>query len=311
MLKICSVSVEFPTRDGVIRPVDQVCVTVEDKTRHIIVGETGSGKSVLLMTILGLSGGRVQGRLEWNGTDLLSLSPQELAHLRGKEISYIPQGNANGMNPLHTIGGQVGEPLVVHEGADRTTARRRAVDALERLGFPIPSQWAKRYPHHLSGGMRQRALVAMGTIAGGRLLLADEPTKGLDELRRSEVEELFCELPDITLLCVTHDLEFARAVAQRISVMYAGQLVETCSAEEFFTRPLHPYSQMLIRSLPENGFQFPKGFAPSHHHYGDLGCRYAARCPQADAQCMTSPPMLEISGRQVLCCHAVTDKGAL
>lgn len=304
MLQMDSVSIRFPVRGGVICPVDRVSMEVGDQERHVIIGETGSGKSVLLMSILGLSGGAVTGSIRWNGRELAGLSPKEYARVRGKEISYIPQGNAGGMNPLIKNGNQIGEPLRVHQKMRRRPAFAQAVEALKRLDFSDPERWAKLYPHNLSGGMKQRALVAMGTIAGGRLLLADEPTKGLDEGRREEVEALFRELSGTSLLCVTHDLGFARAIADTISVMYAGQLVETAKKKDFFDHPRHPYSRMMLESLPENGFRFPKGFAPSHTDYESLGCRFAGRCPRAEEKCRECPPMRRDEERQVQCWYA-------
>lgn len=301
MLQIEDLSVDFPVKGGRIRPVDGVHMDVQTGERHVIVGETGSGKSVLLTAILGLAGGEVRGRIRWNGRELVGLSEREFARLRGCEIAYIPQGNGSGMNPLMRNGDQIGEPLRVHQGMGRHEAFRRAVEALRRLDFSDPERWARLYPHNLSGGMRQRALVAMGTIAGGRLLLADEPTKGLDVARREEVEALFTHLKDVTLLCVSHDLRFARRIADSISVMYAGQIVETCSCKAFFENPLHPYSRMLVDSMPENGFRFAEGFAPYHHDYGRLGCRFAGRCPHARERCSEQPPMLRLPERQVQC----------
>lgn len=301
MLQIDHVSIEFPVKNGSIRPVDNVCLTVGEGTRHIIIGETGSGKSVLLMAVLGLSGGAVSGSIRLDGKELLTLSEKEFSRLRGSRISYIPQGNAGGLNPLHRIGAQIGEPLRVHAGLSRREAFSRAEQALKRLDFPNPGFWARRYPHNLSGGMKQRALVAMGTAAGSRLLLADEPTKGLDGERREEVARLFSSLGGASLLCVTHDLSFARRTADFISVMYAGQIVETADKDTFFRTPAHPYSQMLIQSLPENGFCFPPGFAPSHEDYQNIGCRFSARCPRAEKRCRKIPPVTADHERQVQC----------
>ena len=310
MLELQSVCVEFLAAGGTIRPVDQVSLMVRQGERHVIIGETGSGKSVLLMSILGLSGGRVTGHILWNGKELVGLSPRAYNQIRGREIAYIPQGNASGFNPLMRIGTQIAEPLRVHLKLGRAEARAYAVDVLRRLDFQDPEYWASRYPHHLSGGMKQRALVAMGTAAGGQLLLADEPTKGLDEERRGDVIDLFAELSQtcteerLSLLCVTHDLYFAKKIATHIHVMYAGQILESSGCEAFFQAPLHPYSQMMINSLPEHGFQYPKGFAPSHEEYDGLGCRFAGRCPKAQAGCFREkPPVLAAGERQVRCHH--------
>lgn len=308
MLRIQSLSIAFPVRGGVIRPVEEVSLQVGDGECHVIIGETGSGKSVLLMSVLGLSGGQVTGSICWNGQELVGLSPRDYAKIRGREISYISQGNASGMNPVRTVGWQIGEPLQVHHGMGRKAAWEQAVEALGRLDFEEPGQWARRYPHQFSGGMKQRALVAMGTVAGGRMLLADEPTKGLDDERREEVVSLFQGLTGMSLLCVTHDLDFARRIGDRISVMYAGQIVETCGKEEFFREPWHPYSRMMIRALPENGFHFPKGFAPSHMDYEGMGCRFAPRCPDRGEGCGEQPPWAESGERRALCRYVAGDK---
>ena len=159
MLQMDSVSIRFPVRGGVICPVDRVSMEVGDQERHVIIGETGSGKSVLLMSILGLSGGAVTGSIRWNGRELAGLSPKEYARVRGKEISYIPQGNAGGMNPLIKNGNQIGEPLRVHQKMRRRPAFAQAVEALRRLDFSDPERWAKLYPHNLSGGMKTYQLV--------------------------------------------------------------------------------------------------------------------------------------------------------
>lgn len=304
MLKLESVSVAFPAAGGGIQPVDGVSLEVGETERHMIVGETGSGKSVLLTSILGLVEGRVTGRIVWNGRELTGLSEKEYSKIRGREIAYIPQSGGGSLNPLMKIGRQIGEPLEVHRGASRKEAFAAAVEALRQLDFQRPEYWARQYPHRLSGGMRQRVLVAMGTIAGGGLVLADEPTKGLDAERREEVARLFRRLSGTALLCVTHDLEFARTVGERISVLYAGQILESGPKEAFFQAPLHPYSQMMIRSLPEHGFQSVKGFAPSHQEYGGMGCRFAERCPKAGEKCRKPPPRLQMGERQVLCWYA-------
>ena len=312
MLQLESVSVEFPTAAGTVRPVDGVSLTVKPGERHVIVGETGSGKSVLLMSILGLSGGRVTGSIRWNGQELLGLTPRAWNRIRGREIAYIPQGNASGLNPLMRIGDQIAEPLRVHLGMGRKAAAERAVAALGRLDFNQPETWAARYPHHLSGGMKQRALVAMGTAAGGRLLLADEPTKGLDPERRDDVRDLFADLSRAggpALLCVTHDLRFARDIATHIHVLYAGQLLESGPAAAFFAGPLHPYARMMLEALPEHGFRYPRGFAPSHEDYGRLGCRFAGRCPLARDVCRKEIPTLAAVGERRVRCHDAAADG--
>ena len=203
------------------------------------------------------------------------------------------------MNPLMTVGEQVSEPLVEHSGLKKDEALQKAKAWMERLGLTPADKLARAYPHTLSGGMRQRALMAMGAAGGARILLADEPTKGLDEKRIAEVEKLLLSMDDRTLLCVSHDIRFASRIADTVCVMYGGKTVEVAPAKAFFKKPKHPYSKMLLEALPENGLNCPGGYAPSIDKR--FACAFANRCPQASGKCFETPEMVRVEQHNVRC----------
>lgn len=303
MLEIKQLSVVYQSEYEKIHSVDQADLFVADGEKHFIIGESGSGKSVLLTAILGMSGGIVEGEILYKGVNLAALSEKEMRAYLGTEITYIPQGSGHGMNPLLKNGYQVAESLIVHRKMQRKAAYQKAVTAMEAMDIEDAAYWVKKYPGHLSGGMRQRMLLAMGMLSSQSLILADEPTKGLDNERRMLVETVFEKLSDRAVLCVSHDLEFVSHMAERVSVMYAGHIVESCRCDELFENPLHPYSKMLIASTPRKGFMFTGGFAPSHTEYKNFGCRFYARCPKRDDKCMRQPPVFTVGDRKVRCFH--------
>ena len=303
MLELRNVNVKFSSSDEV-GAVEDVSMTLKDKTKTALIGETGSGKSVLLLSILRLlpATAEISGNVFLDGTDLLSLKESELEKLRGDRISYIPQGGGNSMNPLMKVGRQIGEPLVEHRGYSKKEAFLESIRLLERFHVGNEEQWASAYPHMLSGGMKQRAMIAMGVSAGAMTILADEPTKGLDYDRIQSVIECFDMLVNETVLCVTHDINFARAIGNFISVMYAAQQLEYAPRDEFFAHPLHPYSQAILAAMPENGLHCSVGFAPSHTEYSARVCRFADRCPHRAERCAQEmPPMIDLGGHQVRC----------
>nr|WP_312579921.1 ABC transporter ATP-binding protein [Sedimentibacter sp.] len=302
MLKIENVSVCFGTCEN-SPVVDSVSMDIVKNSKNVIIGETGSGKSVLLLAVLKMlpTSAIVKGRAVFEGENLMSMSSKELEKIRGARISYIPQGSGNGMNPLLTVGFQIGEPLMEHKGFKKKSAFAESIKLLKKFSVGNEENNAKAYPHTYSGGMRQRALIAMGVSAGADVIFADEPTKGLDNNRIDTVIECFRQLDDKTLLCVTHDLRFAKEIGENISVMYAAQQIEYCSKEEFFAKPLHPYSEAMINAMPENGLKSSVGFAPSHEAYETEGCRFSYRCPYFMERCKLSPPLINNSGRKVRC----------
>lgn len=305
MLELKHVSVEFASENNVLA-VDDISMRLPEHSRTAIVGETGSGKSVLLLAILRLlpSNARVQGSVLLNGEEVLKADGKRMCEIRGGEISYIPQGGGASMNPLIKVGNQVGEPLREHRGYSRKKAFAAGVELLRRFNLLQEERLAKAYPHTFSGGMRQRAMVAMGIAAGAQIVLADEPTKGLDERRTALVAESLKLLETETLLCVTHDMGFAGKISDNICVMYAAQQVEFGAAEEILKNPLHPYTRDMIAAMPENGMKYEDaGFAPSHGSYlhCDTGCRYQARCRERMECCRRTPPLAEVNGHKVRC----------
>ncbi|MGQ9532755.1 MAG: ABC transporter ATP-binding protein [Desulfotomaculales bacterium] len=304
-LAVRNLTVEFPGPAGMVRAVDRVSLEIREGERVALVGETGSGKSVLLLAVLRLLpvGTRISGEVWYRSRDLLRCPPDELRRVRGREVAYIPQGTGGALNPVLTVGSQVAEPLVIHLGLKRQAAFRQATALLARLGIPEAHRRAFEYPHQYSGGMKQRALVAMGVAAEPAVLLADEPTKGVDWARRQEILELFLGLEGKTILTVTHDLWFAERFAHRVAVMYAAEIVEVAPATAFFREPRHPYARALLAALPARGLKPLPGYAPEHAAHQEPGCRFRKRCPRASDRCLAAPPLLEENGRWVKCWH--------
>ncbi|MDO5422327.1 MAG: ABC transporter ATP-binding protein [Eubacteriales bacterium] len=308
MIEIENLTIAFTKGKPV---VDYLNLSVPDGKRTIVIGESGSGKSMMLSAILQVlpPDAAVSGSIRLDGLELLNLTEKEMKKIRGARLAYIPQGSANSLNPVLTVGFQVAEPIMEVRKKKREEAIRMAVDWMRRLQLGNEERLASAYPHMLSGGMRQRVLIAMGAAAGAEVLLADEPTKGLDKERIERVQDMLLRLEGKTLLCISHDLRFSREIADYISVMYAAEQVEYCTKEEFFRNPLHPYSQMLLAALPENGMKVTAGFAPPHGKDQVGGCRFAARCPGCTEQCRrTAPPMITVGKRKVRC-HRYADSG--
>ena len=287
LLRVEDLSVSFEGKNFV-QAVEHVSLEVRSGDRLCIIGETGSGKSILLLAILRLLSptAKVTGGVSYRGRDLFAMTEKQLDAIRGGRISYVPQGSGNGMNPLLKVGFQVEE---------------RAVELLKRFHLGREETIARQYPFTYSGGMRQRALIAMGISAGAELLFADEPTKGLDETRVRLTAEAFNALEGQTLVCVTHDLSFARSVSSRVCVMYAANQVEEAETEELFRNPLHPYTRDMLAAMPENGLRFRPGYAPAHNDTGTAGCKYRLRCGRCSEKCRETPPLFRIGGHQVRC----------
>ncbi|NMA11790.1 MAG: ABC transporter ATP-binding protein [Chloroflexi bacterium] len=302
MLAIKDLSVEFMT-DHKVKAVDRVSLNIRKGTNTTIIGETGSGKSVLILSILRLlpPSAKITGKVIFENSDLFQMSKKETELIRGRKISYIPQGSGNALNPLLIIGYQVAEPMIVHKMITKKQAPQRSIDLLKRFNLGNEERRIHDYPHTLSGGMKQRVLVAMGISAGAGLILADEPTKGLDKSRVFMVVDCFQQLKSETILCVTHDLDFAQVIGDYVAVMYAAQIVEYSKKDDFFSKPLHPYSEALINSMPENGLKALKGFAPPHDTYSYSGCRFFERCSFKSDRCRSDPPLVEFGIRQVRC----------
>ncbi|MFT3983021.1 MAG: ABC transporter ATP-binding protein [Lachnospiraceae bacterium] len=304
MLEINKLSVRFSAQNTV-QAVDDVTLSLQDGDKTVIIGETGSGKSVLLLAMLNLlpKNAIVSGQVLLDKEDILTASKKRLRQIRGGLISYVPQGGGNSMNPLLTAGFQAGEPLIEHCGYSKRTAVKESIRLFDQLNLGNARVLARSYPHTFSGGMRQRVMVAMGMLSGAKILLADEPTKGLDEKHIRLVADMFVHFEREALLCVTHDLSFAQKISRRICVMYASLQVEMGSTEEIMTCPLHPYTQDMLRAMPEKGMNSCSiGFAPPNTGYGaENGCRYLPRCACGFERCRKMPPMIHMGSRSVRC----------
>lgn len=305
MLEIKNVSVKFTAGAGVLA-VDSMSLELTNGGRTAIVGETGSGKSVLLLAILRLlpANAIITGSIKLDGENLLEVNKKRLCQVRGGLISYVPQSSGLSMNPLLKVGYQIGEPLIEHKQYSKKQAIAASIPLMRKFKLSNEEKLAFDYPHTFSGGMRQRAMMAMGISAEAKVILADEPTKGLDSQNVNLVVNVLNDLQSQSLLSVTHDLNFARRISQNICVMYASQQVEYANTEELIHHPLHPYTQDMIDAMPENGMVYQDiGFAPPHSSYLEksTGCRYSDNCRFRFEKCVTMPPIFDIQNRKVRC----------
>ena len=319
LLDIRGLSVHFFTPEGVGRAVEAVDLSIAPGETLGLVGESGCGKSVTTLAVVGLvpspPGRVVAGEVRFLGRDLLQADPETLRRIRGREIGMIFQEPMTALNPVLTIGRQVAEPLVAHLGMSRTDALKKAARWLDRVRIPSAQKRLGSYPHELSGGMRQRVMIAMAMICRPRLLVADEPTTALDVTLQRQVLSLIGELKtelDTAMLLITHDLGVVAQTAGRVAVMYAGRVVETADVGPLFADPLHPYTRGLLRSMPLLGadrgrLHEIRGRVPAAT---DLisGCPFAGRCPSAFGRCQYQAPELEtIRPRRKVSCWLFRD----
>jgi peptide/nickel transport system ATP-binding protein len=316
LLHIEGLKTHFRTDDGMVRAVDGVDVKIHAGETVGIVGESGCGKTVTAKTVLKLidmpPGEIVAGRILWQGRDLVPLSTKELDSIRAKEIAIIFQEPMTSLNPVYTVGDQLMESLVRHEGLSKKAARDRAVDLLGLVQIPNPQRRIDDYPHQFSGGMRQRVMIAMALGCNPKLLIADEPTTALDVTIQAQILELMQSLKDrlgMAIMLITHAMGVVAEVTQRVVVMYAGKVVEEAPVERLFANPRHPYTQGLIRSIPridrtaeKQKLEAIPGTVPNLLH-PPPGCRFAARCKFATPECTAAePPLREIEpGHKVAC----------
>ena len=301
LLKIENLSVSFGAKNAP-QVLQDFNLDIFEGDKIAVIGETGSGKSVMLLAVLKLlpKNAAVQGSAFFKNRNLLNLDRRTLNTIRGKEISYIPQGSGNSLNPLLKVGYQVGEPLIIHYGYSKKNAEAEAVNLLHKFNLGNEEERAVQYPHTYSGGMKQRAMIAMGISAGAHLIFADEPTKGLDSRRLKMVEQAFKLLKEETYVCVTHDLNFAKNISKKLCVMHSSYSVEIGLTEEVFAKPYHPYTEDIIRAMPENGLQYKA--KSMYRPVYETGCRYAPNCEYAFEKCKQTPPMIDIEkNRKVRC----------
>jgi len=308
-LRIEDLTVTFKTKRTPIRAVRGVSLVVEPGRTVVLLGESGSGKSVSARAALRLYGDRVEvgGAVSLAGTDLFALSEAEMQSVRGRSLAFVPQDAGGSLDPLRRIGSQLVEVLRRHGVAEsRKAARDRAADLLAQVGIPDPRRVSRAYPHELSGGMRQRALIAIAISCGPRALIADEPTTALDVTIQAQVLDLFARLQDdlgMGMLMVTHDVGVASQVADRVAVMYAGRLVEEGPGAAVLADPAHPYTAALLRAvptpgIPRGGLQAIPGQPPPAGAAADAtaGCAFADRCSFAVGSCRSEPPELAAVG---------------
>ena len=319
LLDVQDLKTWFYTRDGVTRAVDGVSFTIARGETLAVVGESGCGKSVTSLSILRLvaepPGRIVGGSIRFQGRNLLDLSEAEMRAIRGNEIAMIFQEPMTSLNPVRSVGRQIAEVLVEHEGIGEGEAMRRAEELLRLVQIPDPARRVREYPHQLSGGMRQRVMIAMALACSPQLLIADEPTTALDVTIQAQILELMRDLKarvGAAILLVTHDLGVVAEMAERVVVMYAGRKVEEASVEDLFERPRHPYTKGLLNSVPRLGaslegesgrLQEIPGLVPALD--GSLiGCAFAPRCPLAQDLCrQVAPPFEPKAPAHAAACH--------
>jgi dipeptide transport system ATP-binding protein len=320
LVEIKNLSVDFGAEGKAFRAVDSVDHTIEEGDVVGIVGESGSGKSVTMLALMGLIAypGRVTAdRLHFAGTDLLSLSPAKRRRMTGKDVAMVFQEPMTSLNPCFTVEFQISETLKIHEGGSRRARRERTVELLDQVGIPAAASRLGAFPHQLSGGMNQRVMIAMALACNPRLLIADEPTTALDVTIQAQILDLLLSLQrdrGMALALITHDMGVIAETAERIVVMYAGQIVEKRSAKDLFSAPRHPYTAALLDALPERGIgrkRLPTipGVVPGQYDRPS-GCLFNPRCRFATDRCRSEqPPLVEHRGDAVRC-HYPLDGGS-
>jgi peptide/nickel transport system ATP-binding protein len=316
LLAVDHLSVSFPGEDRAIEVVAGISYTIGAGRTLGVVGESGCGKSMTALALLGLvpSPGAVAGSVRFAGEELLGQSETEWQHLRGKRIAMIFQEPMTALNPVMPIGAQIAEALSLHDRLSHAAARERAVALLAEVGIPSPRERADAYPHQLSGGMRQRGMIAMALACQPALLIADEPTTALDVTIQAQILELMAELQDrigMAIQLISHNLGVVSEIADDIIVMYAGRIVERAPSAALFAQPLHPYTIGLIETLPSIEHRVARlpviaGSVPDPARLRAPGCRFAERCPRVIAACREAePPLVELApGHHAACIRA-------
>jgi len=312
ILNVNNLSISFKTEFGLVNPVNGVSFSVKRNEILGIVGESGCGKSITAYSIIRLlSNNSILGddtKIDFEGENILAYSKNELAKIRGDRISMIFQEPMTSLNPIYTVGWQLGEAFTLHRDMNEEKVKRESILLLEKVRIPEPEKRLKEYPHQLSGGMRQRIMIAMALACSPKLLIADEPTTALDVTTQAQILELINGLKrdmDASIIMITHDLGVIAEMCDRVLVMYAGNIVELAEVYELFDNPRHPYTQGLLSSIPNVEIQKSeqkrlttiKGFVPHPANFPN-GCRFHPRCPHAFERCLASnPELLSIEGK--------------
>nr|WP_286169786.1 ABC transporter ATP-binding protein [Halocella sp. SP3-1] len=316
LLEMKRLKTYFYTEQGVSKAVDGVDFEIYPGETLGIVGESGCGKSVTSLSIMRLvpepPGKIIDGNIFFKGSDLTKLSQAEMREIRGNEISMIFQEPMTSLNPVFTIGEQISEVVILHQKVSKEEAREHSVEMLRKVGIPLPEQRISEYPHQLSGGMRQRVMIAMALSCDPALLIADEPTTALDVTIQAQILDLMNDLKDkfeMSIMMITHDLGVIAEVSDRVAVMYAGKVVEYTDVNTIFANPQHPYTWGLLNSVPRLDKKVARlttisGIVPSPYDFPE-GCKYNTRCPLADDKCLAAEPEMRVTedGHQVRCWH--------
>ena len=313
LLEVFNLSTSFFSEKGEIRAVEDISFSIQPGQTVALVGESGCGKSVTALSIMQLldyPGRVVRGRIVFKGRDLLTLANSEIRQVRGNQISMVFQEPMTSLNPIFTIGDQIGEVLEIHTTLSKEEVRKETIRLLEKVHISSPERRIDQYPHEMSGGMKQRVMIAMALACKPDLLIADEPTTALDVTIQAQILELLKELQQemgMAILLITHNLGVVAHFAQDVLVMYASRIVERASVPQLFSNPSHPYTNALLRSLPRPGAREERlesisGMVPSPLFY-PKGCHFSTRCPKILPCCADEePPLIEIeSGHEVVC----------
>ena len=315
LLEVKNLHVGFPTEDGIVKAVDGVSLSVMPGETLGVVGESGSGKSVTFLTVMGLitkTSAILEGEILFKGQDLLTLSKDELKDIRGSAIGMVFQDPMTSLHPFYKVGDQISEAILAHEDISKKEASTKAVDMLKLVGIPKPDERAKQYPHEFSGGMRQRAMIAMALSLNPDLLIADEPTTALDVTVQAQILDLIDRLKEefnAAVVMITHDLGVVAEHADNIQVMYAGKVVETGSTDDIYYDSLHPYTWGLLGSIPRLDAEVRERLIPIDGLPPSLinvpsGCSFNPRCPYRFEPCTVDiPELVPVDGHHAAACH--------
>lgn len=326
LLEIDGLKTIFSTENGPVTAVDGISFSIAPGETLGVVGESGCGKSVTaesIMRLLNEKSTRYEGAVNFKGENLLALPEHKMRDIRGNEVSMIFQDAMTSLNPVYTIGNQISESIMIHQNLNAKQAMEKSIEMLKLTGIPSPEKRVHEYPHEISGGMRQRVMIAMALSCKPSLLIADEPTTALDVTIQAQIIDLINDLKhesNMSVMMITHDLGVVAEVCTRVVVMYLGQVIEEADVDSLFTKPLHPYTKGLIKSIPRiDGDRTQKlhmipGTVPSLSNI-PKGCRFAPRCAFADEKCLNEAPVLEAANesQKVRCWHyeKIENGGAL